>query len=124
MGKTEPLHSTEMLCSLSEHHNDQGKVGFLFLASIILIICIRHSPSIMVVMQELLPATYFILSFLTLFKQCGLLYLSVTSGSSLSSALHARSSATHCFDFVPQWLEPPQDVRLLLSWILNDIPLL
>jgi len=76
----------------------------------------------MVVIQEIILATYFIVSFLTLFKQCGLLYLPVTSGSSLSSALHARSSATHCFDFVPPWLDPPQDVRLLLSCILNDRP--
>jgi hypothetical protein len=31
----------------------------------------------MVVIQELLPATHFIASFLILFKQCGLLYLPV-----------------------------------------------
>jgi hypothetical protein len=74
----------------------------------------------MVVTQELLLATYFIVSFLTLFKQCG--HLPFTSGSLLSSALHARSSATHCFDFVPPWLEPPQNVRLLLSCILNERP--
>jgi hypothetical protein len=60
------------------------------------LICEIPLFNILLVIQEFVLALYFVERFLTFLKHCGLLYLSVTSDSSLSisQTLHARSTVT------------------------------
>jgi hypothetical protein len=48
-------------------------------------------------------------------KQCRISYFPVTRGGTLSllSALHVRSTVTHCLDSIAPWQKSPQKVKVL-----------
>jgi hypothetical protein len=64
---------------------------------------------ILVAIQECVLASYFEGNLLTSLKQYKLLYFPVTGDGSLSLqlALHVRSTATCCLDFIPSWQKSP-----------------
>ena len=112
------LQSSGIFCVCSTLVNE-GKISMFFI-SIWQSNCTRISSKVAEVIHELEFALHLVGSFFTFLKQCGLLYLPVTSGGNFSvpSTLQSNRTMTLCFDCVPPWQVSPVYVNVLLGWRL------